>query len=211
MSRKDCCVGTSTVPLTALTPVLTSTPVKGPRLKEVEEEDELDLEDSSSIVTCQGLDSTYDPSNTIISDLSWVTQISLCVYKFSCYASWLISWILFIYRDVATTPIHEVKKYIVYETCLMELFRMCPMCQRPCTIQSRRLGTFISVVQQCPHCEYRRTWDSQPLLNNTPAGNLQLSVAVYVSGASFFKMQRVSEFGHNCWIKHEVLNNTYKN
>ncbi|XP_048114220.1 uncharacterized protein LOC125304199 [Alosa alosa] len=159
---KDCGVGTSTVPLTAPPPFLTSTPIKRPRLEEV---GELDLEGSTSMVASQGLDATYDPADSEISDMP-------------------------------STPIHEVSKYIVYETCIMELFKVCPVCKHPCTIQTRRLGTFISVVQQCPHCEYCRTWDSQPLLNNTPAGNVQLSVVVYVSGASFFKIQRVFRAMH---------------
>ncbi|XP_063073829.1 uncharacterized protein LOC134464290, partial [Engraulis encrasicolus] len=73
----------------------------------------------------------------------------------------------------------------------MELFEVCPDCKHPCTIQTRRLGTFISVSQQCTNCESQRTWNSQPLLKNTPAGNIQLSAAIYLSGASFFKMKRV--------------------
>nr|XP_055059811.1 uncharacterized protein LOC129443335 [Misgurnus anguillicaudatus] len=174
VSSKDCSVDTSTVPLTAPPPFLTSTPIKGPCLKEVEKEGELDLEGSTSVVASQGLDATYDPADSVTA-LTVSTDIS----------------------DMASTPIHEVRKYIVYETCIMELFKVCPVCKHPCTIQTRQLGTFISVVQQCPHCEYRRTWDSQPLLNNTtPAGNVQLSVAVYVSGASFFKIQRVFRAMH---------------
>ncbi|XP_037649668.1 uncharacterized protein LOC119502670 [Sebastes umbrosus] len=73
----------------------------------------------------------------------------------------------------------------------MDLFRDCPVCHRVCDIKTRRIGTFLSVDQLCPHCQYSRHWDSQPIVGSTPAGNLQLSTAVYVSGASFFKLQRV--------------------
>lgn len=93
--------------------------------------------------------------------------------------------------DAAFTSTQEIRKYIVYETCLMELFEVCATCKRACLVKTKRLGTFLSVDQICNHCEYSRSWKSQPLLDNTPAGNIQLSTAVYISGASFFKVQRV--------------------
>jgi hypothetical protein len=96
-------------------------------------------------------------------------------------------------RDAESTSKHEIRKYIVYETCLMELFDVCAVCKCVCAVKTKRLGTFISVEQLCEYCEYSRIWKSQPLLDNTPAGNLQLSAAVYISGASFFKLQRVNE------------------
>ena len=34
-------------------------------------------------------------------------------------------------------------------------------------------------------------WTSQPMIGNIPAGNLHLSAAIYFSGASFAKMERV--------------------
>ena len=97
-------------------------------------------------------------------------------------------------RDAESTSKHEIRKYIVYETCLMELFEVCPVCKRVCSVKNKVLGTFISVKQLCEYCEYSRIWQSQPLLDSTPAGNLQLSAAVYISGASFFKLQRVNEW-----------------
>ncbi|XP_056467733.1 uncharacterized protein LOC130406660 [Gadus chalcogrammus] len=92
--------------------------------------------------------------------------------------------------DAESTSKHDIRKYIVYETCLMELFEVCPVCKRVCTVKNKVLGTFISVKQLCEYCEYSRIWQRQPLLDSTPAGNLQLSAAVYISGASFFKLQR---------------------
>ncbi|KAF1382358.1 hypothetical protein PFLUV_G00142970 [Perca fluviatilis] len=93
--------------------------------------------------------------------------------------------------DAAFTSTQAIRKYIVYETCLMELFEVCAVCKRACLVKTKRLGTFLSVEQLCKYCEYSRSWKSQPLLDNTPAGNVQLSAAVYISGASFFKLQRV--------------------
>lgn len=99
----------------------------------------------------------------------------------------------FSYRDDASTPTHQIKKYIVYESSLMELFAVCPVCTRACDVKTRKMGTFLSVEQRCPHCEYHRQWNSQPILGSTPAGNLHLSAAVYLSGASFFKIERVND------------------
>lgn len=70
---------------------------------------------------------------------------------------------------------------------------MCPVCTRACDLKARNVGTLLSVEQQCPHCEYHRQWNSQPVIGSTPAGNLHLSAAVYLSGASFFKMKRVND------------------
>lgn len=75
----------------------------------------------------------------------------------------------------------------------MELFEVCPVCQRVCDVQTHRLGTFLSVRQLCPHCQFFRKWHSQPSMGETPVGNLQLSAAVYIGGESFFKLEKVSE------------------
>ncbi|XP_073695165.1 uncharacterized protein [Garra rufa] len=60
-----------------------------------------------------------------------------------------------------------------------------------CKVRPRRRGTFIAIDQLCPHCGYFRQWRSQPVIGSTPMGNLQLSAAIYFSGASFLKMQKV--------------------
>ncbi|XP_063046055.1 uncharacterized protein LOC134440057 [Engraulis encrasicolus] len=73
----------------------------------------------------------------------------------------------------------------------MELFQKCGLCTRPCDVRTQRLGTFLSVKQECTNCERTRHWNSQPVLGSTPAGNLQLSSAVYISGASFIQIEKV--------------------
>ena len=70
---------------------------------------------------------------------------------------------------------------------------MCPVCTRACDVKTRKMGTFLSVAQRCPHCDYNRQWNSQPVLGSTPAGNLHLSAAIYLSGSSFFKIERVND------------------
>ncbi|XP_063061927.1 uncharacterized protein LOC134454691 [Engraulis encrasicolus] len=93
--------------------------------------------------------------------------------------------------EVPGSSSHRENKFIVYESCIMELFQKCPLCTRPCDVRSQRLGTFLSVNQQCSHCSHTRRWNSQPILGSTPAGNLQLSAAMYLSGASFILIEKV--------------------
>ncbi|XP_078017596.1 uncharacterized protein LOC117267866 [Epinephelus lanceolatus] len=88
--------------------------------------------------------------------------------------------------------IHKMRKLLVFESCLMELFQKCPVCSRVCDVKKNIRGTFFAIVQRCPHCQYWRQWKSQPVIgHSTPAGNLQLSAAIYLSGASFFTVQKV--------------------
>ncbi|XP_057197996.1 uncharacterized protein LOC130559113 [Triplophysa rosa] len=73
----------------------------------------------------------------------------------------------------------------------MELFEMCPVCRRSSDVRSQRIGTFLRLEQFCNHCQYTRKWSSQPIIGSTPAGNLQLSAAVYLSGESFFRFEKI--------------------
>ncbi|XDV33410.1 hypothetical protein PO909_003834 [Leuciscus waleckii] len=82
-------------------------------------------------------------------------------------------------------------KYIVFESSLRELFKTCPLCKNKCSVQRRRLGTFVSFCQVCQHCQYTRKWQSQPVKGSTPVGNLQMSAAVYFTGGSFIQMQKI--------------------
>ena len=44
--------------------------------------------------------------------------------------------------------------------------------------------------------DYRKKWESQPMIKNTPAGNLLLSAAILFAGALPNKILRVLEFLH---------------
>ncbi|XP_056100848.1 uncharacterized protein LOC130079563 [Rhinichthys klamathensis goyatoka] len=93
-------------------------------------------------------------------------------------------------------PFHKDAKYIVFEECLLSLFESCPVCTRACDVCPRRRGTFIAIEQLCARCGFSRRWRSQPVVGSTPAGDLQLSAAVYFSGASFLKMRKVFRAMH---------------
>lgn len=72
----------------------------------------------------------------------------------------------------------------------MELFQTCPMCHQDCDVQKCRLGTFVGFNQQCPSCQYTRKWQSQPVKGSTPIGNLQMSVGIYFTGATFVHLEK---------------------
>ncbi|CAM4642972.1 unnamed protein product [Leuciscus chuanchicus] len=71
------------------------------------------------------------------------------------------------------------KKYIVFESCLRELFGSCPICKTKCKDQSRQMGNFVAFTQLCEK------------LGSTPVGNLLLSAATYFTGGSFVQLQKI--------------------
>lgn len=97
------------------------------------------------------------------------------------------------------TPADLVKelKYIVFEHKLMELFATCPVCSHsPCEARvddsvSQGHGTMVRIYQKCHSCNYYRTWDSQPMINRLPVGNLLLSGAILSSGSQVSQVLRM--------------------
>lgn len=86
---------------------------------------------------------------------------------------------------------YNVSKYIVFESCLRELFETCPLCETKCNVQCRRMGSYVSFTQHCPKCSYHRKWESQPVIGSTPVGNLLVSAATYFCGASFIQFEKI--------------------
>ncbi|XP_026130139.1 uncharacterized protein LOC113110263 [Carassius auratus] len=104
--------------------------------------------------------------------------------------------------------IYGDKKFIVFETCLRELFATCPICKHKCDVSLRRIGTYVAFLQLCPKCSYRKQWESQPTVGSTPVGNLQLSAATYFTGGSFIQVQKICKgmqlqiFTHETFRRH---------
>jgi len=80
---------------------------------------------------------------------------------------------------------------VVYKSCLAELLVCCPECGLSCSVTWHVVGTFVAATRQCSRCAFTSKWYSQPMIKDIPAGNLHMSAAMYFSGASFAKMQRV--------------------
>ncbi|XP_061622218.1 uncharacterized protein LOC133474470 isoform X1 [Phyllopteryx taeniolatus] len=145
--------------------VASSRPCKRARL-ELEEDEENLREGSSSMDIPDPLDPSSEEPITVFSESANVKLDS-------------------------SGPVHKMAAYIVHERCLLELFAVCPECQQVTDVQRRSRGTFLSVKQQCTHCHFSRKWNSQPIIGDTPVGNLQLSAAVYTTGSSFFKLKKI--------------------
>ena len=87
---------------------------------------------------------------------------------------------------------HQQKTYIIFEECLLTLFKKCHNCGQDTIALSTRInGTFLQVHQQCSSCESMYIWDSQPCIKRTPTSNILLSAAILYSGALPAKMLRV--------------------
>lgn len=110
--------------------------------------------------------------------------------------------------SVEESPGFSNTKYIVFESCLRQLFNSCPVCSMPCDVKGHRLGTFVAFRQHCPHCNYSRDWTSQPLVGTMPLGNLQMSAATYFTGLSFFQVEKLCKtmqlqcFHHDTFRRH---------
>lgn len=77
------------------------------------------------------------------------------------------------------SSVQDTPKYLVFEDGLMPLFETCPVCSMTCQVKKIVQGTSLSIEQSCPFCPYYKKWTSQPLIGNTPAGNLQQSAATF--------------------------------
>ncbi|CAJ1081064.1 uncharacterized protein LOC117830406 isoform X1 [Xyrichtys novacula] len=96
-------------------------------------------------------------------------------------------------KKLESTYHYNEPKYIVFESCLRELFQTCPLCRQECEVQQQRSGTFVSFSQLCPNCQFRRKWQNQPIRGSTPVGDLQMSAAIHFTGGSFAQVKKVSK------------------
>ena len=88
---------------------------------------------------------------------------------------------------------YQERKYIVFESCLLQLFTLCHVCLAPVTIDKKsRRGTMLIIRSTCLE-GHSRVWKSQPEHNNMPWGNFLVAAALLFSGSqpskvlTFFK------------------------
>ncbi|KXJ05053.1 hypothetical protein AC249_AIPGENE28460 [Exaiptasia diaphana] len=92
---------------------------------------------------------------------------------------------------------HTERKYIVFESYLLELFRWCPVCNGPSEGKIvDTMGTFIKIVQKCKDadCQQEKVWTNQNFVRTMPVGNLLLSAAILMSGLPTQKTLRMFRF-----------------
>ncbi|CAN7946176.1 unnamed protein product, partial [Ixodes hexagonus] len=98
--------------------------------------------------------------------------------------------------------------FIVFETCLKELFRVCRKCHAPCESVSKVSGTLLKVQTLCVngHC---LLWRNQPILHGKPAGSVLMSAAMLFTGTSptsvlrVFKHINVKMFGARTFFNYQ--------
>ena len=88
---------------------------------------------------------------------------------------------------------HKERKFLVFESFLLLLFRFCMVCGQATArgIVTRVVGTMVVVNQICDLCGEESQWTSQPLLGDIPAGNVLLSASILFSGAIPTKVIRL--------------------
>ena len=80
------------------------------------------------------------------------------------------------------THCHEERKYIIFQSSLLELFRVCRCCHGPGQTSLTEVGTYLKVIFACLECDFRLEWTSQPLVGTMPVGNLLLSAGILFTG-----------------------------
>ena len=97
-------------------------------------------------------------------------------------------------RVEKNTSLESEPKFLVFYSMLLSLFSMfCFRCKagKP-KVEMKQTGTMVTVLQYCKYCEGNPfTWRSQPyhpVMGRYPAGNILLSFAVLLAGASISKV-----------------------
>ncbi|KAM7291272.1 uncharacterized protein ISCGN_027845 [Ixodes scapularis] len=89
-------------------------------------------------------------------------------------------------------PAHKERKFIVFESRLRQLFKVCKTCYRPCKVSTSTNTTLLTVHTLCPAGHSHR-WDSMPSIKGRALGTLLLSGAILFTGSSPTKTLRLFE------------------
>ncbi|XP_062596145.1 uncharacterized protein LOC134257557 [Saccostrea cucullata] len=102
------------------------------------------------------------------------------------------------------------RKFIVFESRLLELFQFCPSCSAPALFDVKRtVGSMVKIEQACGGCGFNRIWESQPMIGSVPAGNLIFSAALLFTGLlpsktiRFMEQMNVSCISSNTFFQHQ--------
>lgn len=117
-----------------------------------------------------------------------------------------------IFRVNPDLPEYEQPKFVVFYWKLVGLFStFCFNCKEASpTVTAKSFGTMISMTQHCLKCNQKYEWQSQPLLDGKiPLGNLLLSFAVLMAGASIsktlllFRHMGLSVYSARTYFRHQ--------
>lgn len=106
-------------------------------------------------------------------------------------------------------------KFIVFYEMLLKIFLLfCFNCKADNPeVSMRENGTMVTVRQRCPKCIKGYVWNSQPFMpqGKYPAGNVLLSFAILMAGASIskisliFRHMRLSVYSSRTFFAHQRL------
>ena len=88
--------------------------------------------------------------------------------------------------------IAKERKYIVFESQLMQLFQRCHSCGLEVKLETSVRGTLLVVNGICPDGHVLH-WQSQPMVRGMAAGNLLLSAAILLCGLTFTSIANLAD------------------
>ncbi|XP_041428764.1 uncharacterized protein LOC108698533 isoform X2 [Xenopus laevis] len=105
----------------------------------------------------------------------------------------------FIKRDVSEAAMAHERKFIVFESCLDDLFLKLSCgsgngCRAHITELEKYVdGTFLSVFGHCHNGHRFHLWHSQPVNGQVAVGNLLMAAALLFSGSNFPKVKEMNK------------------
>ncbi|XP_071854147.1 uncharacterized protein [Apostichopus japonicus] len=82
--------------------------------------------------------------------------------------------------------------FLVMESCLLTLFRLCLSCKGPITASVEKVvGTLLRVAYRCHNCGATGHWDSQTFIGGKVYCDVMLSASILFAGATPTKVLRV--------------------
>jgi len=87
-------------------------------------------------------------------------------------------------EDEDQVSVEKQLTFLVFESALMLLFASYLRCGS--TLVSNTwyvVGSFLRIKQECSQCNNKYVWESQPYIQNIPAGNILTSAAILYSGS----------------------------
>lgn len=97
----------------------------------------------------------------------------------------------------------------MFESCLLDLFQQCTICKSQVTLDLSTIRTLLRVRQTCPVCSHTQTWDSQPINQGQPIGNLLMSAALLSAGLlpmaviRFFHFMNCVSISKSTFFRHQ--------
>ena len=95
-------------------------------------------------------------------------------------------------EEERNADIRNEKKYLVFESCLLQLLKRCCNCGQEVELNTYVRGTLLTVKGTCTE-GHVLNWQSQPLVKDMGAGNLLLSAAILFCGLTFTRVADMAQ------------------